>query len=53
MLQLLLLPVEVLAYSQGAIINVWGIVPNSVLHVPLGLGFVVNSPPIAPPTAPG
>ena len=48
LLQLLLLPVEVLAYSHGTITNVWGIVPNSILHVLLGLGFVVNAPAMAP-----
>lgn len=39
LLQLLLLPVEILAYTNGTITSFWGIVPNSILHVVLGLGF--------------
>ena len=43
LLQLLLFPVEIPAYAQGTITNVSGIVPNSILHVLLGLGFFVHA----------
>jgi hypothetical protein len=43
LLQLLLLPVEILAYGQGTITNLSGIVPNSILHLLLGLGFFVSA----------
>ncbi len=48
LLQLLLLPVEILAYGQGTITNLSGIVPNSILQVVLGLGFFVNARATAP-----
>jgi hypothetical protein len=41
LLQGLLLPVEILAYLQGTIPMLAGIVPNSILHVLLGLGFLI------------
>jgi hypothetical protein len=43
LLQFLLLPVEILAYEQGTITNFQGIVPNSILHLLLGFGFVVTA----------
>lgn len=39
LLQFMLLPIEPLAYSQGVIAALAGIVPNTVLHLLLGLGF--------------
>lgn len=39
LLQALLLPIEIMALAQGTITAGMGIVPNSVLHVLLGLGF--------------
>lgn len=43
LLQLLLLPVEILAYAQGTITTLSGIVPNSILHLLLGLGFFLSA----------
>lgn len=43
LLQLLLLPVEILAYGHGDITNFLGIVPNSALNVLLALGFFVSA----------
>jgi hypothetical protein len=43
LLQLLLLPVEILAFGHGTITNLLGIVPNSILNVLLGLGFFVSA----------
>jgi len=37
--QLGLLPIEVLAYARGVITKLSGIVPNTVLHVVLAAGF--------------
>jgi hypothetical protein len=48
LLQLLLLPVEILAYGQGTITNLSGIVPNSILNLLLGLGFFVAARSTAP-----
>ncbi|MGJ4952516.1 hypothetical protein [Bradyrhizobium sp. HKCCYLS20291] len=36
----LLLPIEIWAYADGTIRNLAGIIPNSVLHVVLGIGFL-------------
>ncbi|MFZ5890582.1 MAG: hypothetical protein ACOY0T_05885 [Myxococcota bacterium] len=36
-----LLPIEIAAFIQGAITKLEGIVPNSLLHVALGTGFVL------------
>lgn len=47
LLQLLLLPVEILAYAQGTITSLSGIVPNSILQVLLGLGFFVYARGVA------
>jgi hypothetical protein len=38
--QLGLLPIEVVAYHRGVITRLSGIVPNSVLHIVLASGFV-------------
>jgi hypothetical protein len=38
--QLGLLPIEVLAYREGTITQLSGIVPNSVLHLCLAAGFL-------------
>ena len=43
LLQLALLPIEVVAYAQGVIPALMGIVPNTVLHVVLAAGFVVHA----------
>jgi hypothetical protein len=34
-----LLPIEIVAYRQGVITQLSGIVPNSLLHVVLAAGF--------------
>ena len=39
LLQFLLLPIEPIAFAQGVITAVPGIVPNTALHLLLGLGF--------------
>ena len=36
-----LLPIEIIAFSQSVITNLAGVLPNSLLHVGLGVGFVV------------
>ncbi len=38
-LQLGLLPIEIVAYAQGVITKASGIVPNSILHALLACGF--------------
>lgn len=38
--QLMLAPIEVLAYRDGTITKLSGIVPNTVLHVLLAIGFI-------------
>jgi len=43
LLQLGLLPIEPLAYAQGVIPNLAGIVPNTVVHIVLAAGFVVHA----------
>jgi hypothetical protein len=43
LLQLALLPIEVVAHVQGVIPAFIGIVPNSVLHIVLAAGFVVHA----------
>lgn len=40
LLQLALLPIEVVAHAHGVIPDVNGILPNTVLHVLLATGFV-------------
>jgi hypothetical protein len=40
LLHLGLLPVELVAFSQGIITKLGGVVPNSLLHVALAAGFV-------------
>ena len=49
LLQGLLLPVEIWAYANGTITSLAGIVPNSVLHLLLGAGFVVCARKSSPP----
>jgi hypothetical protein len=39
LLQLGLLPIEIIGYVAGVITDVRGIVPNSVVHVVLAIGF--------------
>jgi hypothetical protein len=41
LLQVLLLPIEVIAFVYGPITLVWGIVPNTALHMALATGFFV------------
>lgn len=43
LLQGLLLSIEIWAYAQGLIPVLMSIVPNSVLHVVLGLGFLMHA----------
>jgi hypothetical protein len=38
-IQLGLLPIEIVAYEQGIITRASGIIPNSILHVLLAVGF--------------
>lgn len=38
-LQVGLFPIEIIAYARGVITDIAGIVPNSILHVVLALGF--------------
>jgi hypothetical protein len=39
LVQLGLLPIEITAYAQGVIPDITGIIPNSVVHVILAIGF--------------
>ncbi len=48
LLQLGLLPIELFAYVQGTIPALAGIVPNSVLHVLLAIGFVTFARAVRP-----
>jgi len=41
LLQLGLLPIEIIGYGAGVITDVRGIVPNSILHVVLAIGFAL------------
>jgi hypothetical protein len=43
LLQLAMLPIEVVAHVQGVIPALMGIVPNTVLHVALAVGFFVHA----------
>lgn len=36
-----LLPIELVAFGQGVITSLAGVLPNSLLHVGLGVGFAV------------
>lgn len=47
-LQLGLLPIEILAYRSGVITQLSGIVPNSVLHLALAAGFAWFAWPATP-----
>jgi len=38
-----LLPIELLAFSQGVIPKLSGVLPNSLLHALLGAGFVIHA----------
>jgi hypothetical protein len=44
-----LLPIEIGAYRAGAILRLSGIVPNSVLHVALAIGFLIFAARIREP----
>ncbi len=39
-LQAGLFPIEIIAYANGVITKLSGIIPNSILHIVLALGFV-------------
>lgn len=43
LLQLTLLPIEMVAHADGVIPKLIGIVPNTVLHVLLAAGFVIHA----------
>lgn len=43
LLQLALLPIEVVAHVQGVIPAIMGIVPNTTLHILLAAGFVFHA----------
>jgi len=36
-----LLPIEIVAFAQGVITSLGGVLPNSLLHLGLGVGFAV------------
>jgi hypothetical protein len=40
-----LFPIEILAYTQGVIPRLAGVLPNSLVHLLLGVGFVVYARP--------
>ena len=42
-LHLALLPIELVAFSQGIISKLGGVVPNSVLHLALAVGFALHA----------
>jgi hypothetical protein len=46
-LQIILLPIEIIAYTRGVITNLMGIVPNSVLHLLLAIGFAAHAHTLA------
>ncbi|CAN5312434.1 hypothetical protein BH11PSE9_BH11PSE9_06770 [soil metagenome] len=48
LLQIGLLPIELIAHAQGVIATAAGIVPNTVLHVVLAVGFVTHARAIRP-----
>lgn len=48
LLQVALLPIELVAHVQGVIPVAAGIVPNTVLHIVLALGFVTYARAIRP-----
>jgi hypothetical protein len=48
LLQVALLPIEFVAHAQGVIPDAAGIVPNTVLHLVLALGFVTYARAIRP-----
>jgi hypothetical protein len=48
LLQLGLLPIELIAHPQGAIPTAAGIVPNSVVHVVLACGFITFARSVRP-----
>ena len=47
--QLGLLPIEILAYQGGVITNVAGIIPNSIVHALLATGFLYFAVTMRPP----
>jgi len=48
LLQIGLLPIELIAHAQGVILHTMGVVPNTVLHVVLASGFVTYARAIRP-----
>ena len=48
LLQVALLPIELVAHARGVIPDAAGIVPNTVLHLVLALGFVTYARAIRP-----
>lgn len=48
-LQLGLLPIEPIAYVQSVIPDIAGIVPNTVLHAVLAVGFIAYARAMQPP----
>jgi hypothetical protein len=48
LLQVALLPIELVAHARGVIPDAAGIVPNTVLHLVLALGFVAYARAIRP-----
>jgi hypothetical protein len=46
-----LLPIEITAYRAGVVTHVSGIVPNSVLHVVLAVGFLAFAARMSKPAA--
>ena len=48
LLQVALLPIELVAHAQGVIPDASGIVPNTMLHLVLALGFVTYARAIRP-----
>lgn len=43
LMQVGLLPIELIAYAQGVIPDVAGVVPNTVLHLVLAAGFAAHA----------
>lgn len=50
-LQIGLFPIEILAFANGALTRVSGIVPNSLLHIGLAMGFLFYALRIRPGAA--
>jgi hypothetical protein len=52
-LQFGLLPIEIMAFANGTLTRLSGIIPNSVLHAVLGAAFVYYAMTVRPATARG